>query len=137
MVEEKAGYREIEHTADWELQVWAPDFLSLLKQAALGMYALAGVCLQQGERLQREFSLPMTDPESLLVRFLGELLFLGEQEKLGFDDFDLRLEAGLLQVRLVGAPILSQRKEIKAVTYHNLMIRQTGRGLEVNIVFDV
>ena len=131
------GFTEIEHTADWEMQVWAPDFITLLKQAALGMYTLAGICLQPGDRIQRELTLQMNDPESLLVRFLGELLFLGEQEGLGFDDFDLRLEAGWLQVHMAGAPIISQRKEIKAVTYHNLLIRQRGKGLEVNIVFDV
>jgi SHS2 domain-containing protein len=28
-------------------------------------------------------------------------------------------------------------KEIKAVTYHNLAVRQTETGLAVNIVFDV
>jgi SHS2 domain-containing protein len=36
-----------------------------------------------------------------------------------------------------GAPIQTQSKEIKAVTYHNLEIRETSRGLEVSIVFDV
>jgi len=36
-----------------------------------------------------------------------------------------------------GAPVGSPGKDIKAVTYHNLAIRKTERGLEVNIVFDV
>ncbi|MFC2053874.1 archease, partial [Chloroflexota bacterium] len=36
MKREIAGFREIEHTADWELEVWAPDILELLKQAAIG-----------------------------------------------------------------------------------------------------
>jgi SHS2 domain-containing protein len=38
-----AGYREREHTADWELEVWAPDLPRLLEQAARGMYRLAGL----------------------------------------------------------------------------------------------
>ncbi len=133
----KAGFREIEHTADWELEVWAPDYLALLEQAAHGMYALSGTCLQPGSRLVRSLSIKMDDPESLLVRFLGELLFLDEKEGLGFDGFELQLEAGWLQARLAGAAVVSKRKEIKAVTYHNLAIRQTEKGLEVNIVFDV
>ncbi len=133
----EAGYREIEHTADWELEVWAPDLLALLEQAAVGMNALSGICLQTGTRLQHSFSLRMEDPESLLVRFLGELVFLAEQDNLGFDRYDLHLENGWLQARLAGAAIAWRRKEIKAVTYHNLAIRATGRGLEVNIVFDV
>jgi len=36
-----------------------------------------------------------------------------------------------------GAPLLSATKIIKAVTYHNLRIRPTARGYEVEIVFDV
>ena len=36
-----------------------------------------------------------------------------------------------------GAPLETVNKMIKAVTYHNLQIRQTARGYEVEIVFDV
>jgi SHS2 domain-containing protein len=38
---------------------------------------------------------------------------------------------------LYGAPILSMDKAIKAVTFHNLQIQKTRRGVEVEIVFDV
>jgi SHS2 domain-containing protein len=33
--------------------------------------------------------------------------------------------------------IASLDKEIKAVTYHNLAVRQTRNGFEAHIVFDV
>ena len=36
------GFREHAHTADWELEVWAPDLPALLEQAAHGMYAISG-----------------------------------------------------------------------------------------------
>ena len=137
MVRGPAGYRELEHTADWELEAWAPDLPSLLEQAARGMYRLAGARLQAGHRHERQLNLPMKDPESLLVTFLAELLFLEEQEGLAFDVFDLRIEADGLHARLSGGPLASIDKEIKAVTYHNLAIHQTPGGLTVNIVFDV
>src|SRR3990170_8764539 len=124
----EAGFREIAHTADWELLVWAPDLCSLLEQAARGMYALAGTRLSTGPRLDRKIDLQTTDRESLLVSFLAELLYLGEVEGLGFDTFDLALEKEVLHAQLGGAPVASQIKEIKAVTYHNLAIRQTESG---------
>jgi len=133
----EAGFREIAHTADWELQIWAPDLSSLLEQAARGMYVLAGTRLSTGPRLGRKIDLQTADRESLLVGFLAELLYLGEVEGLGFDTFDLTLEKDVLHARLNGAPVESQIKEIKAVTYHNLNIRETERGFEANIVFDV
>ncbi len=137
MEKHKAGFRELEHTADWELEVWAPDLVTLLEQAARGMYTLSGIRLGPGPRQPRTLAVQAHDPESLLVSFLSELLFLGEQEGLGFDSFDLQLEGDRLQARLAGAPIVSTDKEIKAVTYHQLQVRETQEGLRVNIVFDV
>lgn len=132
------GYREIEHTADWELEVWAPNFSTLLEQAARGMYTLAGTHLQPGPRLIKQLSLKSLDAESLLVDFLDELLWLGEDEGLAFEQFKISIQNNSsLDAVLVGALIAQQTKEIKAVTYHNLRIIKSLRGLEVRIVFDV
>lgn len=135
--EQPAGFRELEHTADWELEVWGPDLPSMFEQAARGMYSLKGVRLQPKPRVDRTMEIYASDPESLLVSFLAELLFLEEVEGLGFDTFELRLEPTRLSAQMNGAPIASPGKDIKAVTYHNLVIRRTERGREANIVFDV
>jgi SHS2 domain-containing protein len=131
------GYREIEHTADWELEVWAPDMGKLLVQAARGMYALAGVRLEQSTIGQRELELQAEDSESLLVIFLGELLHFIEQDNLAFDEFQIELDGYALHAHLRGSQVQKFDKEIKAVTYHNLQVRPTRQGLQVNIVFDV
>ena len=132
-----AGFREIAHTADWELEVWAPDLPALLEQAARGMYALSGARLALGERARRRLELGFQDGEAALVQFLNELLFLGEQEGLAFDSFDLRLEEGALHASLEGATMVGLDKEIKAVTYHRLRIQTGPDGLRTRIVFDV
>jgi SHS2 domain-containing protein len=133
----EAGYREVEHTADWQLEVWAPDLSLLFEQAALGMYALSGTQLAPEPRLERKIVLQDRDREGLLVAFLSELLYLGESRGMGFDEFELRISGERLSARVRGARIEFQSKEIKAVTYHNLKIREATRGLEVSIVFDV
>jgi SHS2 domain-containing protein len=132
-----AGYREHEHTADWELEVWAPDIGMLLEQAARGMYALSGIQLEYAPRLERTVRIEAVDLEMLLVRFLQELLYLDEMEGLGFDRFDIQLEPGRLTARLWGAVLRSKTREIKAVTYHKLKIDSSPGGLRVWIVFDV
>jgi SHS2 domain-containing protein len=137
MEKETGGFREIEHTADWELEVWAPDLLALLEQAALGMYTLSGTRLANGQRQLLSLEVEASDAESLLVSFLSELLYLGEQKGLGFDRFDLHLDGEQMHARLEGAPIVSRDKEIKAVTYHRLKIQEAEEGLRVNIVLDV
>ena len=131
------GFEEVEHTADWELRVWAVDIAALLQAAAMGMYSLAGVKLMPAPRVNREFSLAAAELETLLVEFLSELLYFGEMEGLGFDKYSLLIGEKSLQAALEGAPISSMEKEIKAVTYHKLEINRTQQGFETSIVFDV
>jgi SHS2 domain-containing protein len=132
------GFREHAHTADWELEVWAPDLATLLEQAARGMYRLSGVRLGNETPQERSLELHAMDAEGLLVGFLSELLWLEENDRMAFDDFSLQVDAAFtLKAKLGGAVITSQDREIKAVTYHNLKIEATPNGLEVYIVFDV
>jgi len=131
------GFREIEHTADWELEVWAPDIPALLVQAAHGMYALVDTRLENENTIIRNLTIQADDYEELLVSFLTELIFIAEDEGLGFYQYDLRIDDDLLRAELHGKPIETQNKEIKAVTYHNLSVIETSNGYTTNIVFDV
>lgn len=131
------GFREIEHTADWELEVWGTDLPALFRQAALGMYSLLGVGLADGPRERRDLQLEASDSESLLVEFLGELLFLVETQGVGFDRIEIHMDGQRLQATLEGAAIATQRKEIKAVTFHRLVVRETVDGFSTRVVFDV
>ena len=117
--------------------MWAPDLAGLLEQAARGMYHLACVQLDDRRIEKREVRIPYSDVESLLVAFLTELLYFIEAEGIGFDQFHLSLEDRVLIARLSGTSLVHQAEEIKAVTYHNLRVRQTERGYQVNLVFDV
>ena len=131
-------FEEISHTADWSLRVWADDLAGLLTESARGMYALANAEPVEGPRVNRTLSLDAVDAESLLVSFLEELLYLAESESLIFDSFNnMNIEGYTLKVEIEGSALASIEKEIKAVTFHNLQIRETKRGLEVEIVFDV
>ena len=114
------GFFEHEHTADWELEIWAPDFFGLLEQAARGMYTLAGTRLAEEPRQTLFLDLDAFDRESLLVKFLTELLNLASRSSWLLTFSSLLKKGPALCVTVEGAPILSQDKEIKAVTYHNL-----------------
>lgn len=132
------GFKEIEHTADWALRVWAPDLSTLFVQTAAGMYSLAQVQLKTGEQITRSIRLQAPDAESLLVLFLEEILFYGEQNDEGFDRIEVTIDQDfLLEAQISGGIISSRQKEIKAVTFHNLAIQETGVGYQVEVVFDV
>ena len=131
-------FEEISHTADWSIRVWAEDLAGLLTESARGMYKLSHAEQGEGAKTKRELSLEAVDAESLLVEFLEELLYLSESEGLIFDQFDiLEIKETKLNAMMEGRALRLQEKEIKAVTFHNLAIRESERGLEVEIVFDV
>ncbi|HET9913300.1 MAG TPA: archease [Anaerolineales bacterium] len=149
------GFEEIAHTADWSVRVWARDLPSLFAEAVRAMNSLAGTAIVEDARVKRTFESQAPDAESLLVAFLSELVYYQEQENLAFDVFKLEIKSATLTVALPdrawrhvpkgqklkvameGAQITSIDKAIKAVTYHNMKIEETSRGIEVVIVFDV
>jgi SHS2 domain-containing protein len=131
------GFEEISHTADWSVRVWERDLPSLFAEAARAMNSLAGVVTGDGPRVKQIFEAEAPDAESLLVAFLSELVYYQEQENLAFERFELQVEGHRLRVDMEGAHIASMDKAIKAVTYHNMKIEETSRGVEVVIVFDV
>jgi SHS2 domain-containing protein len=130
-------YEEIPHTADWCLRVWAADLPSLFVEAARGMNSLAGMQPAPGPVRRKTLESTASDPESLLVSFLSELVFASEQENTVFDQFEVQIAGQGLRCKMKGAPLLTVKKNIKAATFHNLHIQQTNRGFEVEIVFDV
>ena len=130
-------FEEIAHTADWAMRVRARNLTQLFIESARGMNALSGAKPAPGPRTHRILTLSAPDDESLLVAFLSELVYAAEQENLMFDKFKIQVDGQRLEVGMDGSLIASINKSIKAVTYHNLQIREVEGGVEVEIVFDV
>lgn len=136
---EKPAWEEIDHTADWALHVRGEDLRTLFENAARGMISLIG-----GEAdpvqppVDRSIELQAFDWEVLLVKWLAELLYLIEDEGIVFTSVDVqRVKDFSLRAEVSGIPGGRFSKYIKAVTYHNLVIRRTANGYETTIVFDV
>lgn len=132
-----AGYEEVEHTADWQLNVWAPTLEELFVQAARGMYSLSNIQFDDSRNELRELSLQEEDFEILLISFLSELLYYVTSEHLAFDITEINIRDTHLSAGLVGGRITRHDKEIKAVTYHGIDIEQLNNKYRVSVVFDV
>ena len=137
MKSSEQGHREVEHTADWGLEVWAPDLRGLMEEAARGMFELMGIEVSEESRCHRQLEIGADDREQLLVSFLEELLFIADSEEIAFDGFLLNVQDMSLLARLEGGFIASRTKEIKAVTYHYLEIAETSLRMKTRIIFDV
>lgn len=133
------GFEEMEHTADCALHVWGQNLRKLLLNAARGMTSLIAFDLSSiPDNIEKRFELEAIDAESLLVEWLSELAYWAETEMLIFQRFDLyNVTPTHLQAVIHGGHASRLKKQIKAVTYHNLEIVETEKGLEATVVFDV
>lgn len=133
------GYRELPHTADVALEVWGRDLPELFANAARGLFGLAtSIEAEAPVTAQREIRLSAHDLETLLVDWLSELLLLYEAQREAYVTFEVSLLGPCqLTARLGATQAFSPRRDIKAVTFHNLAIRQAAPGYRTAIVFDV
>ena len=134
------SFQEIEHTADRAFRVTGRDLTALLENAARAMQALdkdeAG---PTEERLEtREIEVEGVDGESLLVNWLNEILYLQQAHHLVCEEFHIDdLKNHCLRARVETRECDPTCTHIKAVTFHNLKIRETSEGLGAEIVVDV
>lgn len=129
----------VEHTADWALQLRGGDLTELFRHAAVGIARLlVADPTAVPQDTWRELTLEAYDAEGLLVEWLGELAYWAEQEGLIFPIVEhLEVTANRLAGSLRGGRAPELQKHIKAVTYHDLAIREHDGELEVTVVFDV
>lgn len=133
------GHRQLDHTADLALELWANDEASLLRQGALALAEL----LSEGARVQalatRTLELSALDAEDRLVRFLNEVLSLAICEGFLCSDADVTLAGeNSLSARLQGEHAANKiRREIKSVTYHELVLERDSERCLARVVIDV
>ena len=132
----------IEHPADVGIRVYGRDLAELFAHAALGLCSLITATETVLERETRSVEVAAPDRESLLVAWLSEVLWLIETEDLLFARFTIEsLSDTMLQALAHGEAADPQRHPyrgvIKAVTYHQLALRQRASTWSTNIIFDV
>ncbi len=84
------------------------------------------------------------DLETLLFRWLAELIFLKDSEGLLFRRFEITIREGPeweLHAAVWGDSIdyekMSLRADVKAVTYHLFTLEQTPHGWRARVVLDI
>ena len=133
-----AGFEEVEHTSDVALRVWGQDLPELFANAARGMAWLLVNPEAVIAAIEERVELTAQDAETLLVSWLGELLYLGEEDGIVFTAFELeQVTPTRLRGTARGGTPGEWRRHIKAVTFSEMEIRPGERGLETKVVFDV
>jgi len=129
---------EVEHTADWAIRVRGATLPELFVNAATGMYSLVADLPSGTLTDERAIEVKGVDAEALLVNWLNELIYHTEMDGEVFGEFRIEsFEQTHLRATVRAGRGVELKKQIKAVTFHNLQIVLSGDGYEVTLVFDV
>ena len=135
-------YKTFDHTADVGIEVYGEDLLQLYSNAGYALFDLITVIDTIEATTSLSVTVEGTDQEDLMVRWLSELLYVHQMRGYLLSNFRLHeLGENILRATVRGERYESHRhavlREIKAVTYHQLMVRQDKDKWIARIVFDI
>jgi len=159
-VTDRPEYTEIEHTADVGFTLRAPDLRAAFERTAAAAFDV--MCDLDRVAPDASFDVRVEarpgDLEQLMVRWLSELLYLSSSEQVllcGFDVVELGSDGShagvarspdqsgaslVLVARVRGERFDDGRHhlktELKAPTYHELVVERDGETWSVRIIFD-
>ncbi len=122
------------------MRVRAADPTTLFVCAALAMFALMDLHVDQtAEELTVAMTLDAMDIESLMVDWLSELVYLHETTGVVFDliliqDWSPTHLAATVSGR---RPQQTPHLQVKAVTYHDLLVVAEGDAWTAQVYFDI
>ena len=132
----------LEHTADKGVAATGKTIAEAFENAAYGMFALFVDPEAYEPTGQREVVVEADDIEQLLWKWLSELHFIFEVDRVLPLDFkiiaisDTKLEANI-SVRPFADDIEWLGSPVKAITFHQLKVEQTDKGWRVQVYVDV
>ena len=124
------------------LRIFGDSLENIFINAGTGLFELIAEIENVGEKESVDFNLDAEDRKELLVRWLSELHFKFEVDRLLFKKFKIhRLSEKSLSAIAYGERFNPHRHrlktEIKGVTYHNLKLEPARGGWVAEVIFDV
>ncbi len=133
-------YEILEHKADLKIRAFGRSKEELFLNAFLGMNEnMKPEIKKPPENTKKEIKIKSVDIASLLVDFLSEVLYLSQTNKETYNEIEfIKFADTEFEAEIFGQKVARFGEDIKAVTYHQLAVRQTESGIwETTILFDV
>jgi SHS2 domain-containing protein len=132
----------LDHTADLGIRVYGTDLKDLFEGAGRALMHLMVKAEIPSKTHSMKISVSGEDLADLMVRWLGEILYLFAGENLVVTSIRMgSVSSSALEATLETAPfepeIHETLREIKAVTYHQIEVTEMPNGWETKVIFDV
>ena len=135
-------YEFFDHTADIGMTAFGRDLKELFANSAEGMFEILGRASFFKPKEKKEIQVTSNNQEDLLHKWLAELLFVFEKDKIFFVEFDIKsLSDKQITALVKGESYLGKeaqiKTEIKAVTYHQFKVKKVNGRFEARVIFDI
>lgn len=135
-------YRLFDHTADYGVEVFGSDVRTLFENAASAMFDLALDLRTVNGNLVHRIESEGSDWPDLMVNWLRDLLYLWSGKGMMVKSATIEAISEFRIAAVAGYDLFDPvrhriRKEIKAVTYHQIEVREESTGWTARVIFDV
>lgn len=132
----------VEHPADIGFRAWGRTPAELFENAALALFSLSCELAAVEEKETRTIEVSDSDRETLLYAWLAELLAIAEGEGFVFRRAAVSsMDAGSLRATIYGESLDRSRHHsgthIKAVTFHQLYVKESSEGWCAQVFLDL
>lgn len=136
------GFSIIDHPSDVGIEARGNTLEEVFVFAASGLMSLILDSSALGAGETRKVLLSASDREQLLVRWLGEILYLYDGQSFAARDFSIQEMSDVsLRAEIRGETISpghhGMKLDVKAVTYHQLAFHQDEKGVSVRVFLDI
>lgn len=142
MSSNKRGFTFLDHEGEMGVFCWGVNLEELFRAAAEGLYTLMRSSFTLIDSVETDIEMEEEEVDLLLRAFLAELVFYESAERLIFPHFEfLELTPTRMRCKAMGGHYDPQKepleREIKAVTYHQLMVRREQDRWIAQYIVDV
>ncbi|MCX5846643.1 MAG: archease [Deltaproteobacteria bacterium] len=135
-------YKVFDHTADLGLEIYGKTVKELFANAAFAVFDIITDLNRVKATEERTIIVEGEDWEDLLVNYLREVLYMFNGEGLLLKEYSIiEIDPQHLQGRVSGELFNPSKHrintEIKAVTYHQVTVRETPEMWMGRVIFDV
>lgn len=132
-------YEILPHTADLRIRATGKTIEELFRNSLRGMSSvMQSEAGGQRSDVERKVVVASPDTPSLLIDFLAEALASAQVNREVYSDVEFaEFDDRHVRATLRGVPVESFEKDVKAVTYHGIEIKETDNGYEATIIYDI
>ena len=132
----------LDHTADIGIVVHGENLKALFENAGKAFFHLITDLRKVRRRVERRVNIGGESLDRLMVDWLSELLYLHDVENLLFKGFEVdSVGQDGLKATVKGEPFQEGvhviKTGVKAVTYHQLEVREENKGWRAQVILDL